>query len=69
MKKNMPEPVEIWGAAAGRRSTEGAAYGAFSIREYPTVEAARQSVEEGHWMQVAVAFKRKADGKRVRVNL
>ena len=60
--------VEIWGVAAGRRSTKGAAYGAFSIREYPTERAARESVEDGHWLRVVAAYRTGYD-KRVRLNL
>jgi len=35
--------VRIWGLAAGRRSTKDAAPGAFTWREYPTPQAAREA--------------------------
>lgn len=45
----MSEPfsIALWGIAAGRGSTEGAARGAFTVREYPTVKAAKDAVKIG----------------------
>lgn len=39
--------IRIWGIAHGRRTTAGAAPGAFTWREYPTETAAREA--EGDW--------------------
>jgi hypothetical protein len=39
--------IRVWGLAAGRRSTEGAARGAFTWREYET-----ESFPRNDWLEV-----------------
>ncbi len=42
-----PEPkIRVWGLAWGRRSTEGAAPGAFTWQEYETEEFPREDWKE-----------------------
>lgn len=42
--------IEVWGLAAGRGSTQGAARGAFTVRDYPNREAAQAAT--GDWTTV-----------------
>lgn len=46
-RKEVNTMVRVWGIAQGRGTTERAAPGAFTWREYPTETAARQA--EGDW--------------------
>lgn len=52
----MPEvataPVTVWGLAAGRGSTREAARGAFTLRAYPSLQAAQDA--QGDWLEIAV---------------
>ena len=42
--------IVIWGLAAGRKSTRGAAPGAFTCREYPTPQSAREATAD--WLHI-----------------
>jgi len=44
--------VTIWGLAAGVRSTEGAARGAFTWRDYPSENDAKEA--EKDWLKVII---------------
>ena len=44
--------IEVWGLAAGRGSTQGAARGAFTVCDYPNREAAKAA--EGDWITVLI---------------
>lgn len=44
--------IEVWGIAAGRRSTEGAAPGAFTWRQYPV----GKPVPENDWRTIVSRF-------------
>ena len=46
------ESWEIWGIASGRGTTKGAAPGAFTVREYTTLQDARSSIANGDWRHI-----------------
>ncbi len=45
-------PVTVWGLAAGRGSTRKAAWGAFTLRDYSSLQAAQDA--QGDWLEIAV---------------
>ena len=45
-----PSMVEVWGIAAGRRTTKEAARGAFTFREYKGIEEWEKA--KGDWLQI-----------------
>ena len=52
MSESEIAPITIWGLAAGRGSTREAARGAFTVRDYPSLQAAQDA--QGDWLEIAV---------------
>jgi hypothetical protein len=42
--------VRVWGLASGKNGTEGAARGAFTTRDYESIE----KIREADWLRIAI---------------
>lgn len=51
--------VEVWGLAAGRGSTEGAARGAFAVENYPD----EASIPREDWQRILYVVPRETEEK------